>query len=406
MNEVIQPGDRASMLGRNICYNSHDNNPAVLVVPHQPNNFRGAVGFLWQPHILEQMLEAKIDPQTKKILKWTMLEQVENDGAGGKPQFFSLVGTPAVFHGLGWEIITMCADDFARSGRFPAVFLNAMDVKQITEKNFPSVNALFDGFGEALAQAHLVNITGEVAVMKHSITAFCDIDSPAQLVLTWGGACIGLAHHDLLIDNSRIESGMPIVGFREAGYRCNGGTFFTELLLKKYGSPEMIMINDSAREFAEKLTVPSRSYARTVCRIVGWNDDGSVGTPLAGIAGIAHITGGGVWGKFKEILPKGVGAQLDGMPDPPKVLLEAQQLSLETDSPLSDWQAYSTFHGGCGMLMVAATLDDAHAIIQEAEKDGIEALVVGITIPQENNEVQIYSRFSEYDKFLSSEHPE
>lgn len=376
--EIVGPNDRASRLAKETCFKGHKNCPAIFIVPHDPGNFRGAVGFAWRKEILREMLDYEVGLQG--ITSWNMMEEVENDGAGGKPQFFTLIGTEKVFRGLGWEIIAMTADDFSRSGRLPCIIDNEVQVKRITENNFPLFQAMMEGYGEALQKSNLVNITGETAIMKHSITAFCDNKSDDQLVLTWGASCIGLASRELLIDNSRIKPEMVVVGFLENGYRCNGGTFFTNLILQKFGPEiEKVLESQDARSFVEKLTVPSISYAKTVSRIVGWEENGDVGEPLAKIAGIAHITGGGVWGKFGEILPKGVGAFLYNMPKPPEVLLQAQEMSYEFPKPLSDYDFYETFHGGCGMLLVASDRDEARKIIDEAAKDGIIAQVVGKT---------------------------
>lgn len=410
--EIIDPGDRASELAKEICFQSHNNCQAVHVVPHQPNNFRGPVGFIWKRHLLLEMAECIVN-SNNEIASWTFLEEVENDGAGGKPQFFTLVGTPGVFYNLGWEIIAMTADDFARSGRFPAIIDNEINAKQITNDNFHLFQAMMEGYGNALNQTGLVNITGEVAIMKHSITAFCDTNSDEQLILTWGASCIGLTHRDLLIDSSKIKPGMPIVGFWEPGYRCNGGTFFTNLLLEKFGPKvQNIMGNPEAMKFVRKLTIPSQSYAKTICRILGWEhrlkgwpvleiEKG----PLAQIVGIAHITGGGIWGKFKEILPEGVGANLITMPKPAKVLLQAQELSWDTKLRLTDYQAHGTLHGGCGMMVIVKNENDTNVIIQEALKDGIKACIVGHTTESLEQEIIIHSRFAER-KVLSSEKPE
>jgi phosphoribosylaminoimidazole (AIR) synthetase len=399
--EVIDPGDRASQLGRDICFASHGNCPAVLVIPHQPNNFRGPVGYTWNEHVLRQM--AYNNPPN-----WRMLEEIENDGAGGKPQFFTLVGTPEVFRGLGWEIITMTADDFARSGRFPAVIVNDLNIKSINQENFHLVQGCFEGYGEALKQAHLVNLTGEIAIMKHSVTAFCDDDSKDQFILIWGATCIGLAYRDFLIDGSAITPEMPIVGFGEPGYRCNGGTFFTNLLLRRFGPDiKVIRQNAEAMKLVKQLTTPSLSYARTICRLVGWNNDGSPGIPLAHITGISHITGGGVWGKFGEMLPSGIGATLNNMPKPAEVLLRAQELSWDLgDLRLTDHQAYGTLHGGCGMLVICATNEDAATVVTEASRDHIQAQVVGMTHVEANQNGEkliIYSQFKEGELLLSSE---
>lgn len=401
--EVIQPGDRASKLAKEICFQSHGNCPAVIIIPHQPGNFRGAVGFVWKKHILKQMMDyVEVDGE----IKWSMLEEVENDGAGGKPQFFSLVGVPEVFWNLGWEIITMVADDFARSGRFPAIMCNDINAKRITEKNFHLFQTMMGGYGQALKESGLVNITGEVAIMKHSITGFCDAGDDGQLILTWGGSCIGLGYKDFLIDGSGIEPHMPIIGFWEPGYRCNGGTRLTELILETWG-PEIgsVLKNADAVNFAHKLCIPSQSYAKTITRLVGWKPDGSIGEPLTKVHGIAHITGGGLWEKFGEILPQGIGADLRNMPPPADVLLEAQRLSWKTERPISDWECHSTFHGGCGAMLV---VDEGgkSAVLKKAKEDGILAQVVGRTVSSSKNEIFVDSKFLQKRKRLSSLEPE
>ena len=399
--EVIGPGDRASALAKEVCFKSHGNSPALTIIPHQhqPGNFRGPVGFLWNKDILEDMM--RTSPMSRH---WTVTEEVENDGAGGKPQFHTLIGTPEVFRGLGWEIIAMTADDFARSGRLPVVIDNEINTKAITKENFHLFQAMMEGYGDALRQTNLVNITGEVAIMKDSITSFCDTGEKKQLILTWGASCLGLARKGLLIDGSRIRSGMPIIGFWEPGYRCNGGGFFTNLLDEVFGLKN-VANNCQALSFIRKLTVPSVSYAKTICRLIGWLPDGTIQDPLANIMGIAHITGGGVWGKFGELLPERVGAVLDSMPEPAEVLLEAQELSWNTSNRLTDYQAYGTLHGGCGMLLVADCHDDIDPIIEEAKKDGIKADLVGETTGFGTSEVIIHSRFKE-EKILSSEDKE
>ena len=386
--EVIDPGDRASALAKEICFASHKNCPAVRIIPHKSGNFRGPVSYLWNRPILQMMASTEDDND------WSVVESVENDGAGGKPQFFTLANDPAVFRGLGWEIIAMCADDFARSGRFPAIMVNEIQTKGVNDKNWPLVEATLSGYGKALRQSGLVNITGEFAIMKHSITAFCSSFWKDQFILTWSGTCIGLARRQFLIDGSAIAPNMPIVGFWEPGYRCNGGTFFTNVIKANWSGNSSAITNiPEVIAFAKRLAIPSQSYARLICQLVGWGDDGTIGISLAEIAGIAHITGGGVWGKLGDILPEGVGANLNNMPPPAPVLLEGQEMSLDTKFELSDHQAYGTLHGGCGMLVIAKTTSDARTIIEKASEYGVSASVVGHTIASSENEIRILSRF-------------
>jgi phosphoribosylformylglycinamidine cyclo-ligase len=396
--EVIAPGDKASKLAAKICYNSHKNCPALTVVPHQKGNFRGPVGWVWKKHILGMMANHKIDGDGN-VTCWEMLEEKENDGAGGKPGFFTLIGTQEKFGVLGWEPVTMCIDDFARSGRFPAIFANDINVKKITSENYPLLEAMINGYGDILKQCNIVNITGEIAVMKFSVTTFCDEGVDNQLILNWGASCIGLCHKDKLLDGSKITMGMPIVGLFDPGYRCNGGTFFINLINAEWG---LIPVSPERRAFIEKLTVPSKSYARFITRMHGWNDDGSIRDALVDMRGIAHITGGGVWEKFGELLPKGMGADLYNMPRPPDVLLEAQEQSWKHEHlRLTDRQCYSTFHGGCGALIVCASDADAQLLVHHAAYEDIDAQVVGRTVASDDKEIIISSRFKEGGQLFS-----
>lgn len=394
--EVIAPGDRISRFAHQVCMRSYKNCPAVRIIPRQPGNFRGQVDFNWKRHILQSMLNDD-----------SMTQTVQNDGAGGKPQFFTLLGTDEVFYGLGWEAIEMCAEDIVRGGGFPAVMLNEVDFKRITEGNHHLAEAMFRGYGAALKRAGLVNITGEVAIMKNSITAFCDTGDDGQLILTWSGACLGLNHKDKAIDWSKVEPGMYLVGLLEDGYRCNGGTFFTNLLMNrcqvKTEGPKAIEIwRNEFGDFIRRLVVPSKNYSRTVTRLHGWSPDGTVGRSIVDILGIAHITGGGIWNRLKDALPPGVGANLNRMPLPPRVLLEGQKMSRGTPYEMSDWSAYETTHGGLGMILVCRDQAGVKTIVSEARKDGIKAVLVGDTTKSDCREVTIKSRFRT-SRLLSSE---
>lgn len=384
-DEIVEPGDKASALAKDVCVESYGNNPAADIIPIQPGNFRGPVDFNWSKHVLQQMMEGKI------------CQTVQNDGAGGKPQFFTIIGTEKVFFNLGWEIVVMVIDDIARNGGFPVIFSNDVNVKKVTEGNYHLIKAMIDGFGKILKEANLINITGEFAVMPHSITAFCDMNLDEQLVLNWAGTGIGLTSPDRRIDGSSITANMPVVGFWEPGYRCNGGTQHTNILMAHWGrgSIENILNSQEALDYVKKLTTPSKSYAKTICRANGWGPGGTLEDIPVEMMGVAHITGGGVV-KFKEMLPPGVGAHLFNMPKPSEVLLQAQIISQEyPELKMSDRHAYTTFHGGCGMMVVCKDQNNAKKLIKLATEDGIKASIIGNTIKSNNNAVAVKSKFIE-----------
>jgi len=400
---VIEPGDKVSALAGTICRESRNNNTAAIVHDHTRGNaFRDPVYWNWNPAVLRAMQEGKMAMAT------------ENDGAGGKPQFFSLKSLlsplPSFRHlhwqGLGWEIITMVADDHARKGRFSAVIDNELNVASITPENFPLIEIMLKGYGTALKHAGLINITGETAVLKKQVTLLGREPNKNGLTLTWGASCTGLVAHDRVITGERVEPGMPIIGFKEDGYRCNGGTHYADIL------ETLIELNTTGgnmekeiMQLLNQLTIPSKSYARFLQWCNGWNMDGTLKkrSPIP-LIGCAHITGGGIWSKLGEILPEGVGANLLNMPKPNKALQMGYHYGNCFGKTMTPWQFNQTFHGGCGIHVVVHP-KHLDLTLREATNWNIEASLIGITTAHAEKEILIKSVVGDKKQVLSSLDP-
>ena len=397
--EVIVPGDLASKIAKGMSVASYGNCPAVEVIPHQQGNFRGAVSYKWRHPDVRNLLSLITNE-----CGWVMLECMENDGAGTKPGFAALLNTPEAYADLGREIIAMCVDDLARTGRFPAVMSNVIDVKAVNDDNINMMRALLEGYGRTLADCNLVNITGEIAVMGSSVTSAWNYGDPSQLIFNWAGNCTGLTYRDFLIDGSNIAPNMPIVGFSEQGYRCNGGSWFTRLLQRKFG-PSASAVHDSVerlskvKHFAEMLTIPSRVFAPLITDLVGWNRNGTPGTPMASIMGMAHITGGG-FAKLGEALPHEIGADLHNIPKPSEVLKIGQEWAAEfPDLAISDYECHHYLNGGVSFAVVCTSENDAGIVLETARERGYTCQIIGTTAHRgstalSGNKLRIQSRFS------------
>jgi phosphoribosylformylglycinamidine cyclo-ligase len=393
--EVIKPGDAGSKIAKEETFKTHGYNPAVSIWPQNPGHFRSAVAHSWAPHILD-MMRLNFDKLGRRKRVPVMSEVTQNDGTGGKPQFFSLINTPEVWRGHGRDLVAMAADDMR--GCLPAWIDNEVCVQRMTDQNLPLFEALMQGYVEACEEAGLVNVTGELAIMKDQVTGWCDTQSDDQLLLTWTGSCTGLLYKDFNIFTRGIGCMMPIVGFLEDGYRCNGGGWFTKLLMAYYGSAQAVRESDEAMEFVRRLTTPSKIYCKALARVMGWTEDAKIGKPLADIRAIAHITGGGL-GKLAEVLPERIGAHLDLMPIPPSVLLEAQEMSIHDSVPkkqmLTDEEGYTTLNGGIGMAVIVNCTTDAVRLINAVEPFGIKAQIIGETWVTDDpkNKLVVHSRF-------------
>lgn len=321
----------------------------------------------------------------------------QNDGLGGKPQFSALINTPEAMRRLGHDLIAMAADDMR--GCLPVRVDNEICAQRITAENLYLFEALMDGYSDACKLAGLVNVTGELAIMCNQIGGFSDRKSDDQLVLTWTASCTGLLYRGYNLALRKVTANMPIVGLIEDGYRCNGGGWLTNLLLAYYGSLKAVLDNQEAMDFVASLTIPSEIYCKALARAMGWTPKATIGEPKADIRAVAHITGGGL-GKLSEALPEDLGAYLDNMPDPPKVLLRAQEMSwsgssVPDDLKLTDEKGYTTLHGGCGMMVVTANDEEARKLIKAVGRYGIKAQVVGQTkfMAGGNKKVTVVSRY-------------
>jgi phosphoribosylaminoimidazole (AIR) synthetase len=292
--------------------------------------------------------------------------------------------------------------DILRRGGLPVIMTNFMDVKAITRENMPLLEAFWDGYAEVLREGRLINVTGETAVVRYSVTAVCDDGRPDQLLMNLAGNCTGFHHIEKYISGQNVQPDMPIVGFWEPSPRCNGYTLAIEVGVETFG--RNFQGSEEAKEYFRELARRSQSYSRTLLRAHGWELDGKVYPAPVKMAGIYHITGGGIWNKLK--LPKGVGALLDKMMKPAEILLRVQEMSARFSNLYrNDWKCHSTFHGGCGMIVICATDKDARSLVKEAADDNIVAQIIGRTTASLENEIIIYSRFQE-GKILSSLRPE
>lgn len=378
--DVIDWGDHGSQYARRVCVESFKNSPAVQIFT-AGTGFRDGVSWNFSRPVLQGMMDG------------TIHQTGESDGAGGKPQFFALMNDVTTFSQLGWEIIVMDADDVARRFGLPVMMFNQVDTRGLNERNIHLFRAMMDGYGMALHKTQLVNPTGELAIMKTCITGLWSEGHPEMLVLTWNGSCLGFVQHPSPYSLERVVPDLPLVGLLDPSYRCNGGGIFARCISKEFGeTAHEIMSNGRARQLLEQLTRPSVCFAPLISRLVGWKPDGTKNPPLVDIRGIAHITGGGILGKLPEILPDGVGAELDSLPVPPECMLWAQDVARGSDLK-NDEACYRAFHGGPGMILVAGSTADAMQIIREAADAGYVARLVGYTIASRAKEMVIESRF-------------
>lgn len=394
---------RARILGLvdEVDLSSFNNCPAMEVF-YEPENYLSLKHFAWKKHILKKMDDYRPSFQQKigalpKNKYGQITERLINDSTVGRSQLFTLLNAPEAFRNLGREKVIITADALACTGCLPCAIGYNLKIKNLDERNFILAQEMLESYKQAIAESKLTNFFSQVSLdAKNFLTAFCaDEDRHSQLILDWNTTGVGLASDRLRLKPQDIKAGMPIVAFCDhSGSRIDQVQFLAFLMQNEYGVNARAMINNpEALEFARKLTAPVKSYARTICRLIGWQEDGRVGKPQADILGIARI-GGGIWKGLGDLLPFGIGAELNAMPDPPAVQLQAQEMSWRYPHlKLTDDAAIDMFNSGLGVLLVVKDQEAVYKVVGAAQQDGISTLLVGYT--KKSGSLIINSEFKE-----------
>jgi phosphoribosylformylglycinamidine cyclo-ligase len=145
------------------------------------------------------------------------------------------------------------------------------------------------------------------------------------------GFCVGIVEKEDIIDGSKIKVGDQIIALPSSGFHSNGFS-----LVRK-------IFPDFNEEFEgkpihETLLVPTKLYYQDVFKII----------KNAEVAGIAHITGGGIIENIPRIIPENLSAQIEIS----KIKIPSIMLECEKRGNIDRMEMFGTFNMGVGMVIV------------------------------------------------------
>ena len=176
----------------------------------------------------------------------------------------------------GMDLAAHCINDVLCCGAQPMFLLdyvaaNRIDPEQVAE--------LVEGAADVCRAAGCALIGGETAELP-GIYREDELD--------FAGTCVGIVAADDVIDGARCAPGDVIVGFLSSGLHTNGFSLVRALV----GDDEFD---------ADLLLTPHRLYVDEVRGLRAQTD----------VKALAHVTGGGILGNLKRVLPSGVEARID-----------------------------------------------------------------------------------------------
>jgi phosphoribosylformylglycinamidine cyclo-ligase len=193
------------------------------------------------------------------------------DSIGTKPIVARARGKLAA---CGADMAAHCINDVITTGAEPLMLLdyvasNRIDLEQVAQ--------LVEGAAEVCRAAGVALVGGETAELP---------DVYREDELDFAATCVGIVERDKLVDGSRVEAGDAILGFPSAGVHANGFTLVRRVLeLEDYDGPDLL--------------APTRLYLEDVRRL---RDRAHA---------FAHVTGGGVIGNLRRVIPKGLEPAVD-----------------------------------------------------------------------------------------------
>lgn len=250
-------------------------------------------------------------------------------------------------HTIGIDLVAMCVNDVVVCGAEPLFFLDYFATGGLESAQAEAVIA---GIAEGCLQAGAALIGGETAEMPGLYrTGEYDL----------AGFCVGAVEKDQIIDGSAISDGDLVIGIGSSGLHSNGYSL-VHAVLKRSAADLADAFGDST--LGETLLTPTRIYVPALLNLI----------QSVPVHGIAHITGGGIAGNLKRVLPKHCSAELNRATWPQPAIIDWLQQAGDID----DDELLRTFNCGLGMVVVVAA-EQASATLDVLHRHGEQGFIVG-----------------------------
>jgi phosphoribosylformylglycinamidine cyclo-ligase len=274
------------------------------------------------------------------------------DGVGTKALIAQAVGR---FETIGIDLVAMCVDDLVCQGAEPLFFLDYIAVGKLDPSH---IKQLVKGVAEGCRIAGCALIGGEMAEHPGAM-------EPGEFDLV--GFAVGVAERDRIVTGEHVRPGDALIGLASPGLRSNGYSLARRVLLERAGRS----LHDPAfpgahHDLAEELLRPSVIYAPAVLAL----------QRVVDVRAAAHITGGGLPGNVRRVLPERCDAVIDrGTWEPPRIFAEIQRLGEVDADEMAD-----VFNLGIGMVVVVPR-DDVYRAIDLLRTKGHNPHEIGVVEP-------------------------
>ncbi len=251
--------------------------------------------------------------------------------------------------GIGIDLVNHSVNDILCCGARPLFFLDYFATSSLEESVLGDIVA---GMATACQDAGCALIGGETAQLPGIYQ---------ENTYDLAGFIVGTVDEQSIIDGSAIRPGHALVGLKSNGLHTNGYSLARAVFGLTEGDPGTLRERLDAHypelgeSLGEALLRPHRSYLSMATRYI---EQGIV-------AGMAHITGGGIRGNLERIIPDDCTAMVDTSSWQPIPLFEL----IREHGQVEPAEMFDVFNMGIGFILV---VDEAAAEqIVEQEEDAV-----------------------------------
>ena len=251
------------------------------------------------------------------------------------------------------DLVNHLVNDIIVMGAHP---LSVQDAIICGHLDGPLVNRLVAGLAAA-CRAQGCTLTGGETSEQPGI-----LDEGTYILVA---NAVGVVERARIIDGARIAAGDSVIAVASNGLHTNGYSLVRALLAR---DPALAARDVDGEPFLDAILRPHRPYYHAVRDLF----------TEAGLHGLAHITGGGIAGNLRRIIPAGLAARIDlGALAPPPIFR-----AIRAAGDVDDADMLRTFNLGAGLIVVAAP-GMTGAITAHLDSQGYESAVIGTIAPRE-----------------------
>lgn len=252
---------------------------------------------------------------------------------------------------VGQDLVNHCVNDIAVCGAKPLYFMDYLAFGKLNPKK---ATQIIEGFSIACRENGVALIGGETAEMP----GLYDKNE-----YDMSGTIVGVVDKKKIINGKNVKKGNVLIGFESNGLHTNGYSLARTVLLKKY------KVRDKHKSLkgsiGNELLKVHKSYLKLITKL---KDN-------VNVKAFSHITGGGIVGNTKRVVPKGMNLKIDwnAWELPPIFKL------IQETGKISDVEMRKAFNLGIGLIAIV-NKKDVEQVVKIASRLGEKCWVIGEVI--------------------------